>query len=605
MGYNSSKQARRRRKRRKRILEAVLPVAIAIVLIGLIGLLSFKFTDWFDDFSYSSKKADLYEHFGISKDEADKAVVIENGEATGDRITVKDGRLYVPYEDVISKYNENFYWEAADEKLLYTTGDGVYSAVPGEDHYALEGNGIQAGYPVCYKDGQILMVCLDYVKVFTNFEYRLFGGNKEPYRAEVKTEWGNQVVADVTKDKVCIRTEDDKEGEVLKELRKGSTVVIRDSENEKWMKVTSDDLITGYIEVKHLGEKYDRQETPVNNVAPITVTPVADYSTPLVLAWHNVTGDSSTSSLKDNEKFLQYINTISPTWFALSDNEGTVESIASSSYVETCHAKGIKVWGLVSNLTYPDVDTSAVLSDPKKRAFVTEQLLTYASQFNLDGINIDFESIAAEDGPAFIQFVREFTLKAHEKGLVVSVDNYVPKEYTMHYNREEQGIFADYVIIMGYDEHTTVSEEAGSVASLDFVLDGIEKTLLDVPKEKVINALPFYVRYWTVDDNGIILDVQTLPMTKGEETVAAAGATAEWDEATGQNYAEWKEGNSTNKIWLEDVKSLQAKLEVMKAHDIGGVAIWQLVFGTDEAFSVVDGYYPPKSAAPAEDTTGD
>ena len=606
MGYNSSKQARRRRRRRKKILEAVLPVVIAIALIGLIGLLSFKFTDWFDDFSYSSKKADLYTYFGISKDESDKAVVVENGEITQDRITVKDGRLYVPYEDVIAKYNDNFYWEAADEKLLYTTGDGVYSATPGDNYYSLEGNGIQAGYPLCYKDGQILMVCLDYVKVFTNFEYRLFGGSKEPYRAEIKTEWGNQVVADVVKDKVCIRTQDDKEGEVLKELRKGSTVVIQDSENEKWMKVTSDDLLTGFIETKHLGEKYDRPETPVNNVPPITVTPVADYSSPLVLAWHNVTGDSSVSSLKDNEKYLSYINTISPTWFSLADNEGTVDSIASTAYVETCHAKGIKVWGLVSNLTHPDVSTSAVLSDPQKRAYVTEQLLTYAAQFDLDGINIDFESVSSEDGPAFVQFVREFTLKAHEKNLVVSVDNYVPKEYTMHYDREEQGIFADYVIIMGYDEHTSGSEEAGSVASLDFVLEGIEKTLVDVPKEKVINALPFYVRYWTVDDNGQILDVQNLPMAKGDETVAAAGVTPVWDDAAGQNYAEWKSGGSTNKIWLEDAKSLQAKLEVMKAHDIGGVAVWQIAFATDEAFSIVDGYYPPVSApATAEDTTAE
>ena len=255
------------------------------------------------------------------------------------------------------------------------------------------------------------------------------------------------------------------------------------------------------------------------------------------------------------------------------------------------------MWGLVSNLTYPEVSTGAVLADPQKRAYVTEQLLGYASQFSLDGINIDFESIAAEDGPSFIQFVREFTLKAHEKGLVVSVDNYVPKEYTAHYNRMEQGVFADYVIIMGYDEHTSGSEEAGSVASLDFVLEGIENTLQDVPKEKVINAVPFYVRYWTVDANENIVDMQTLPMAKGAETVSAAGATANWDDATGQNYAEWTDGNNIRKIWLEDVRSLQAKLEVMKAHDLGGVAAWQLAFGTDEAFTVINEYYSPAAAA--------
>ncbi len=446
------------------------------------------------------------------------------------------------------------------------------------------------------------MVCLDYVRVFTNFEYRLFGGGKDPYRAMVKTEWGTQTVADVTKDNVAIRTEPDKNGDVLRELRKGSTVVMvePEAENQKWTKVMSDDLITGYIETKHLGDPYERTETVISNVAPVTVRTVADYSTPLVLAWHNVTGDGSVASLKENESYLSYINTISPTWFSLADNEGTVDSIASSAYVKTCHEKGVKVWGLVSNLTHPEVSTSAVLKDPEKRAFVTEQLLTYASTLGLDGINLDFESISAEDGPAYVQFIREFCLKAHEKDLVVSVDNYVPREYTKHYDRQEQGIFADYVIIMGYDEHTSGSDEAGSVASLGFVADGIAKTLEDVPKEKVVNALPFYTRTWTVDENGLILDVSALAMSKGSEAVASAGVTPTWDSELGQNYAEWKGESGINKIWLEDATSLQAKLEVMKAADIGGVAVWQLAFGTQEAFALVDQYYPPASSNVAE-----
>ena len=588
MAYNGSKESRRRRRRRRKILQAVLPVVIAIVLIGIILLVA-KSTGLFDDWGYSSKMADLNGYFKTISD--DTASVVENGEVTDDKITVRDGKLYIPYEAVIEKYNENFYWEQTDDRLLYTTGDGVYAAKLQDNYYTLDGNGTQTGYQICYKNGETLMVCLDYVRIFTNFDYKLYGGGGEPYRACVKTEWGTDVVADVIEDDIAVRTVADKEGDILKKLRKGNTVVIVASENEKWVKVTTDDLITGYVETKHLGEKYDRPETPVTDVAPITVTTVADYAQPVILAWHNVTNENSAQYLKENEKFLPYINTISPTWFALADNEGTVESIASSSYVETCHAKGLKVWGLVSNLTYPEVSLGEILPYPEKRDYVTEQLLNYAAQYNLDGINIDFESVPSDVGPSYIQFIREFSLKAHAKNLVVSVDNYVPKEYSMHYNRKEQGIFADYVIIMGYDEHTAASEEAGSVASLDFVMEGIEKTLEEVPKEKIVNALPFYVRYWIVDDNENILDMQTLTMTKGLETVTAAGAVPEWNEASGQNYAEWKTPEGTNKIWLEDIKSIQAKLDVMKAHDIGGAAVWQLAFGTEEAFQIIDEYY--------------
>ncbi len=604
MGYNASREARRRRRRRKRILQTVLPILIPIVLMLVILVCVLNIDscrnafigDLFEDLMYSSEKADLNEYFKTTPEDMNtSATVIEECEVTDEKITVKDGRLYLPYETVIEKYNPNFYWEKSSEKLLYTTGDGVYTATPGETFYTLDGTGIQAGYQTCYKEGDIVMVSLDFVRVFTNMEIRLFGGGKEPYRTLIRTSWENEVVADVTKDDVAIRTEPDKDGKIMKQLRKGSTVIIVASEGEKWMRVMSEDLITGYIETKHLGDKYDRPQTPVTNVAPIQVNMVADYSEPVILAWHNVVGDGSAASLKDNEKFLKYINTISPTWFALSDNEGTIASIASTAYVETCHSKGIKVWGLVSNLTYPEVSTSTVLNDPEKRQFMTEQLLAYASQFKLDGINLDFESIAGEDGPAYVQFIREFSLKAHEKNLVVSVDNYVPKEYTSHYNRKEQGTFADYVVIMGYDEHTSASDEAGSVASLGFVQEGIENTLAEVPKEKVINGLPFYTRYWTVDANENIIDMQTLPMTKAAETVSASGVTPEWDEETCQDYAEWANGANKNKIWIENVASLRAKLEVMKAHDIGGAAVWQLAFGTEEAFAVIDEYYRPSA----------
>lgn len=54
----------------------------------------------------------------------------------------------------------------------------------------------------------------------------------------------------------------------------------------------------------------------------------------------------------------------------------------------------------------------------------------------------------------------------------------------MQYNRKEQGVMADYVVIMGYDEHFGGSPEAGSVSSYNFVKEGIEETLKEVPAEK-------------------------------------------------------------------------------------------------------------------------
>lgn len=589
-GQRMSKAAKRRRRRRRKILQAVIPVAVAVILIVVILIVGIK-TGLFDSFTYSSSKADLNSYFRCTG--LNEATIIRDGEITDERMTVRDGHLYVDSEIVDDNYNDNFYYEAAQNSLLYTTGKGIYMAKADNTGYSLAGNVTPTDYVVCYMNGEKLMICLDYVKLFTNMEIRLFGGGKEPYRAEIRTQWGSDVVADITKDEVAIRIQADKQSDILEEMSEGDKVVVVASENEDWMKVTTADLITGFIEKKYLSDSYEMAQTPVNDVEPISVASVADYSKAVVLAWHNVTTVDAAKYLDDYIKYLDNINTISPTWFALSDNEGTVESIASENYVSKCHDKGIKVWGVVDNITYPDVSSYTVLSDPDKRAHVIEQVISLSLQYNLDGINVDFEQLSQDAGPAFVQFVRELSLKAHEQNLVVSVDNYVPQGYTMHYNRKEQGVFADYVIIMGYDEHTSGSEEPGSVASIDFVLNGIEQTLAEVPANKVINAVPFYTRYWSVDSNGAINDMQTLPMATGLETVRKSGVEATWDELTNQNYAQWQESGNTKMIWLEDADSLRSKMEVMKTQGVNGVAVWQLAYSTDSAWEVINEYFTP------------
>lgn len=590
MSYNNSKAARRRRRRRKKILQTILPPFIAVVLIIIVGFAG-QAMGWFDSWGYSTEKADLNSYFQCTG--ADQATVIRNGEMTEERMLVKDNRLYLDMDTIASVFNDGFYWESTSGNLLFTADEGTYSTALDSMDYKLNGSSTQTGYTTCYLKGETLMVCLDYVSLFSDFEYRLYGGAAEPYRCELKTEWGTKNVANVTKDDVAIRIEPDKKANVLKEVSEGSKVVVVASENEDWMKVTSEDLITGYIEKKHIGDSASENEGSYTAPVKVEVTPVADYSKDVVLAWHNVTTEEAASYLNDYTKYLDNFNVISPTWFSISDNEGTIASICSEKYVNVCHEKGLKVWGLVDNLTYPDVSTYTVLSNADTRKHVITQLLEYAVQYNLDGINVDFEQLTNDSGPAFVQFVKELTLEAHKMNLVISVDNYVPKEYSSQYNRKQQGIFADYVIIMGYDEHVAGSEEAGSVASIDFVMEGIEKTLEEVPAKKVINAVPFYTRYWSLSADGVVADCQTLPMATGIETVSKAGVTAAWDDMTNQNYAQWDSNGLTNKIWLEDADSLNSKMKVMKSKDIGGVAVWQLAYSMESAWEVINEYYKP------------
>ena len=172
------------------------------------------------------------------------------------------------------------------------------------------------------------------------------------------------------------------------------------------------------------------------------------------------------------------------------------------------------------------------------------------------------------------------------------MDNYVPMPYNEHYNLKEQAVMADYVIIMGYDEHTEGSYEAGPVASYNYVKDGIENALKVVPNSKLVNAIPFYTRLWLetpkttaeLEEEAGTEAAQypnkvtstAMGMDEANQTLQTAGVQAEWDDKTKQNYAQWDVDGGTYKIWLEDSQSIEEKLKLIKSNNLAGVAEWRL-----------------------------
>ena len=199
---------------------------------------------------------------------------------------------------------------------------------------------------------------------------------------------------------------------------------------------------------------------------------------------------------------------------------------------------------------------------------------------------MDIEALPGGAGEGFIEFVRELSIMCRRNNIILSVDNYVPMAYNQNYNRKEQGIVADYVIIMGYDEHFAGSEEAGSVASIGYVRNGIEKTLEEVPAEKIINAVPFYTRLWHTDNDGK-LSSSALGMSSAAKTVANNGATPEWSDEAGQYYAEFENADGFYQIWLEEETSIEEKAKLLKEYGLAGIASWRLGYEKDEIWDVI------------------
>lgn len=546
----------------------IIPIVAAIVLIIIIGCVSFG-GRIIEKYSYSKERADLNEYYSIS-DQEDVAIVLQN-EIIEERARLIAGTYYLDLATVHKYFNDRFYEDKNEKLLLYTlpteiVRTGIGSAVKETGSGSEDLEYIAARY-----EEDTLYVAIDYVKQYTNFSYEAF---TEPNRIQIDTVWDEIQVSTVKKD-TQVRQKGGIKSEILTDVSKGDKVTVLE-QMETWTKVKTADSIIGYIENKRLEEARGERPVPVTDYTEPEYTSLTrDYK--INLGWHVVASTAGNDTLQSVTATTEGLNVISPTWFKVCDNEGGFTSFASTGYVNRAHEMGLEVWALIENIEYKDsIDMYAILSSTSTRAKLIDELVSTVQEYNIDGINLDFEQISMDCGEHYIEFIRELSIPCRENGIVLSIDDPVPTAYTDHYNRREQGIVADYVIIMGYDEHYAGSEEAGSVASINFVEGGIEKTVEQVPANKVINAIPFYTRIW--ETTGDSISSQAVGMDMAEEYVRAHSIDVEWDEVTCQNYGEYKSGDTLYQVWLEDEKSIQVKLNIMEKYKIAGVAAWRLGF---------------------------
>jgi spore germination protein YaaH len=567
----------RRRRQRKLALKIFLFMIIIVGVIG--GAFLFK------KYGPTKEKADLNEYYGIQK-ENQLAVIVDN-EVLGASGIVLDGKPYVEYSVVRDYLNGRFYVDFNENILLYTLPHGSIRADVGSTEYTLQKERKSVGYTILKMEGSTAYISLDFVQEYTNIDFQTY---EEPNRVMIVSDWEETTVATVKRN-TQVRYRGGVKSPILTNVSKKDVVTVIEDEDD-WKKIRTVDGYVGYIKTNCL--KNERKEV-ISRAFEEQVYPNISKDYTINLAWHVVTNKTANNTVLSTIADTKGLTTISPTWFTVADTRGNINSFASSQYVNYAHQSNIEVWGLVRDFdgginSYEE--SYELLSHTTHRENLINQLIAEALKTKLDGINVDFEKISTECGEHFIQFVRELSVKCRQNGIILSVDNYVPKGFNSHYNIEEQGIVADYVIIMGYDEHYAGSYESGPVASLDYAKSGIEETLKVVPKEKTINAVPFYTRLWKevpktegelAKEEGteaanypVKVTSVAYGMRAAEQVIASAGAQIAVDEATGHNYAQWEENGATYKIWLEDEAALEAKLKLMKEYELAGNAAWRL-----------------------------
>lgn len=592
------------RRRRKKNLA---PVFVAVIFIALV-LIVCVIANQIVKNTPSDQKADLNEYFGftgnleekskLSMTKADEIAIVMDNTRQETRGLLIDEKVYLPVEYIKNFLNDKFYWDENENLLLYTTPTELISTQVGSRDYTVGKSKQNTDYTIVRSEGSDVYVALDYVKLYSKIDYML---TKEPNRVRITTSWGEKQVISPAED-TQVRTKKDIKSDILKEIKvKDKLYVIK--EEGDWVQVCTEDGIIGYVQKKRMNQ-IEKKKEDIAFTEPEYTSIKKDATINMV--WHQVTSVAGNKQLSNMIADMKGVNIISPTWIKLADNDGNIESIASADYVNLAHRCNMEVWALVDNFK-GEVSTKDILSYTSKRENLINQLIAEVLKYNIDGINIDFEQLSPEASEDFIQFIRELSIKCRINGIVLSIDNYncVEEGGTAYYDRAAQGEVADYIINMGYDEHTNADKESGSVASIDYVRRGIEGTLKEVPADKIINAIPFYSRLWketpktdeelaaesiTAEYIPYKLSSEALGMDTMEARCKNAGAEKVWDEATCQYYFEFVQDGITYKAWMEEERSIEEKLKLMKEYNLAGVAAWKLGFERDSIWDTIIKY---------------
>lgn len=536
----------------------VIAVAVLVILVAILGIVTHVVMKYIP----SSEKMDLNEYYGEMAD-GEIALVIGT-EKLEERGLVDGDRVYLPLDVVNTYLNQRYYWDSANQQILYATPSELTSASASSE----------AGDKVWVKDDKVYLN-LTYVQEFTDLDAYI---TKDPYRIAIQYKFKNVKTVTVKKN-TSIRYRGGIKSAILTSVKKGTKLRLIE-ELENWDQVATDDGYIGYIDKKKVGEaEKTKFERSFNREQYSYLT----MDSKVNMVWHQVTSTDANAYFADATANMTGVNVISPTWFYLTDTSGNIASIASADYVSQAHEKGLQVWGLIDNFTQ-EVSTTETLSSTAARQNIISQLIQAAQDVGMDGINVDFESLSEDVGTHFLEFLRELSIECHKNNLVLSVDNPVPEDFTSHYDRAEQGRVVDYVIIMGYDEHY-VGSEAGSVASLPWVEQGIQDTLKEVPAKRVINAIPFYTRLWRTTGGNVTSEA--IGMDQAQQTIADNNVETYWDKTTSQNYGKYDIDNSTYQIWLEDAQSVAEKVKLVSKYDLAGVSAWKLGFENNGIWQVI------------------
>ena len=226
---------------------------------------------------------------------------------------------------------------------------------------------------------------------------------------------------------------------------------------------------------------------------------------------------------------------------------------------------------------------TAVVQNIESRTRLIENLVRTMEEKGYQGVDIDFEYIRAADRDAFSEFVRICAEAVHEKGWKLSVA-LAPKtsadQKGILYEGKDYaaiGAAADHVLLMTYEWGYTYGPPM-AVAPLNQVRRVVEYALTEIPAQKVNLGIPNYGYDWPLPFERGVSRARNIGNLEAVQIAIDYGASIQFDETAKSPFFTYttQEGIG-HEVWFEDVRSMQAKFDLIREYSLRGAGYWQIM----------------------------
>ncbi len=503
-------------------------------------------------------------------------LIINNNNVTArlkQDIIIENDEIFMSMNDIRNFFDNYIYEEESQDKIITTYDENIAEIFFSGNHMNLNDKAQRVDAVAIKIEDVIYLPISEMINVYNiELEYvedtnivTMDSIKKEQKKAEASK---NIYVKDYAK--VLSRTVD--------KVKAGESLIVISKKENGWTKVRTLNGKIGFVKQSAIKNEITvREEQNQATQVDGKITMFWDYYSEYVNAPD-----------RSGEEY-EGVNVVSPAFFYI-DYQGKFKDKVGAEekeYIKWAHENGYKVWPMISNAEAGNVKgksdssnilkiTSKIMNSYELRKELIENIVEVCKEYNLDGINIDFEYMYERDADLFSRFIIELEPRMKKIGAVLSVDVTAPDgspNWSLCFDRNVLGKVADYLVFMAYDQYA--SNKVGTTAGYNWVENNIVKFIenCEVESSKIILGIPFYTKLWTEKSNGDIKS-NTVIM-KNIENKLPDNVTKTWDDKLKQYYVEYKSGSNIMKMWIEDLKSLREKVSLVNKYNLAGVSAWE------------------------------